>query len=502
MKLSIYLYSIIFLLTSCQNFLEIDPDSTQSVVIDSKEDIKELLTGAYPAASYFAFLETRTDNVGERKNGTHSRLNEAMYYWEDYDQDDLDTPLNYWYECYRGIANANQALESLAKFSVKDEDIKALYGEAFLLRAYLHFMLVNIWAETYSGTTSADAPGIPYVTRPEKEAYPTYSRLNVKEVYDLIEKDLKHGISLVDDRNYKNPKFHFNKKAAYAFASRFYLMKGEWDNVIRYSDYVLGYNPALLLRNWSEYGRQFNFNRKLLYTQYASSNDPSNLLLAVTESRLARSIPQEKYGVTDDTAYKIYESHGIEGSTNDRKLHMEPLYLFNYDNGKVQNAQFIAKFDERTTSASTGSYPRGIYVTNVLFSTDEVMLNRMEAYVMQHEYSKAIRDLNLYMNEKFGITLTAGESDFLQTSSENYNTFSPFYGLSIKQLAMIKILTGFRRQEFLHEGLRWFDIRRFNMPVKRNTKYPFYRALQKDDPRKLLQIPDDAVKQGLEPNPR
>lgn len=29
----------------------------------------------------------------ERPKGKYTRLNEAMYYWEDYDQEDLDTPL-------------------------------------------------------------------------------------------------------------------------------------------------------------------------------------------------------------------------------------------------------------------------------------------------------------------------------------------------------------------------------------------------------------------------
>ena len=39
------------------------------VQIDSEDKIAELLAGAYPEASYFAFLEARTDNVGERTNG-------------------------------------------------------------------------------------------------------------------------------------------------------------------------------------------------------------------------------------------------------------------------------------------------------------------------------------------------------------------------------------------------------------------------------------------------
>ena len=81
---------------SCNDFLDKSPDSDLDVDINSEEKIADLLTGAYPEASYIPFLEPRTDNVEERVNGVHSQLNESMFYWEDYDQEDLDTPLNYW----------------------------------------------------------------------------------------------------------------------------------------------------------------------------------------------------------------------------------------------------------------------------------------------------------------------------------------------------------------------------------------------------------------------
>ena len=501
MKRTIYLSIILTLLTACQGYLETNPDSTLDVKIDSEEKIAELLAGAYPEASYFAFLETRTDNVGERVNGIHSRLNEAMYYWEDYDQEDLDTPLNYWNACYAGIAQANQALELLSKYP-KTDRVKALYGEAFLLRAYLHFMLVNIWAEPYGTSKSESASGVPYLTKPEKNALVDYKRGTVKEVYEKIEKDLKLGISLVDDSYYGKPKFHFNKKAAYAFASRFYLIKGEWELVIAYSDYVLGIDPKPVLRNWQKYEKEFYFNRKHLYTRYTSAEEPANLLLCTTESRVARNLPTEKYGVTSRSADKVYKQHGVDGCANFRKVNMEPVFLFNYNDGRIGDGQYIGKFDELSLSGYTGIRPKGLYVTNVLFSTDEVMLNRMEAYAMIGEYDKSINDLLIYLSAKFGITPLCSRPDYTQTSSDNYQTYTPFYGMSIKQLAMVKTILGFRQQEFIHEGLRWFDIRRFYIPVKRTSKYKFYKQLEKEDPRKLLQIPAEAINRGLEPNPR
>lgn len=493
--------SVLLLLSSCERYLEVNPDSTLDVEINSEEKIAELLTAAYPEASYSAFLEARTDNVEERVNGVHSRLNEAMYFWEDYDQEDLDTPLNYWNSCYKGIAQANKALELLASYP-KTDRVKALYGEAFLLRAYLHFMLVNIWSAPYGTEKSKNSLGIPYLEKPEKNALVDYKRGTVAEVYEKIERDLKLGISLVSDDYYQNPKFHFNKKAAYAFASRFYLIKGEWDLVIEYSNFVLGADAKQVIRNWNEYMQQMSSDRTSLYTLYTSSSEPANLLLSTTESRIKRNISNEKYGSTTHSVTNIFAKKGIDGCSEAKTLNLDQVYTFAYTGAPVSNGRYLAKFDELSLFGNTGIRPRGLYVTNVLFSVDEVLLNRMEAYTMKKNYSQAVDDLLDYMKGKFDIDLPCSREMYLTTSTEHYATYTPFYGLTVKQLAMVKTITELRQKEFFHEGLRWFDIRRFYLPVTRNSKNSLYRPLTKEDPRKLLQIPAEAINRGLEPNPR
>ena len=434
-----------WLFVGCNNFLDKSPDSELNVDIDSEEKIAELLTGAYPEASYIPFLEPRTDNVEERVNGVHSRLNESMFFWGDYDQEDLDTPLNYWNACYKGIAQANKALELLSRYP-KSERVKALYGEAFLLRAYLHFMLVNIWSEPYGGKTTN--PGIPYITKPEKNALVDYQRGTVNEVYAQIEKDLK------------------------------------------------------LLRLWRQYADVFEFNHRSLYRRYAAASEPANLLLTTTESRLARTTPSEKYGSTFNTVDKIFAQKGIEGGGDYAKMNFIGTYIFTSSTAPVTTGRYLAKFDEFSTSESIGTKPRGLYVTNVLFTVDEVLLNRMEAYAMLKNYSHAIDDLLQYMQGKFGFMPSVDRAVYTSTNSDNYNIYTPFYGLTLKQLAMVKLFLDFRQKEFYQEGLRWFDIRRFHLAVKRSSKSSYYFPLEKEDPRKVLQIPTEAIQRGLAANPR
>ena len=66
----------------------------------------------------------------------------------------------------------------------------------------------------------------------------------------------------------------------------------------------------------------------------------------------------------------------------------------------------------------------------------------------------------------------------------------------------MKLFLDFRQKEFYQEGLRWFDIRRFHLAVKRTSKSAYYFPLEKEDPRKVLQIPIEAINRGLVANPR
>lgn len=500
-KRYISLFVCLLCLGSCAKYLEVTPDSSFDVPIDSEEKIAELLTGAYPEASYFPFLEARTDNVAERTYGEHYQLNEAMYLWEDYDQEDLDTPLAYWRACYEGIAQANKALELLKDYP-KTERVKALYGEAFLLRAYLHFMLVNIWAEPYRGEASKEDMGIPYLTKPEKHALVDYERSTVWQVYEQIEEDLKLGISLVNDRYYQKPKYHFNKKAAYAFASRYYLMRGDWQQVVAYADYVLGAVPSSQLRDWHTYEREYRFARTLLGKQYASTSEPCNLLLTTTESRWGRDLPNQLYGTTLTAMKDIYSGRGFIGCTDYDKINLIVPYLLNNSPAPVRDGVYIAKFDELALFGSTGTRPRDLYNTNVLFSTDEVLLNRMEAYAMLSRYDEATDDLLTLLETKYRLTPPCKRTAYTNSTEGMYNDISPYYGISRKQLGLVKIALDFRQKEFMHEGLRWFDIRRFYIPIKRDSKHSNYRPLERDDYRKVLQIPAEAIRRGLKPNPR
>lgn len=493
MKFNYIYLTLLALLFSCNDYLEESPNSNYDIEINDVDKISEVITSAYPRASYFPFLEPRTDNVSEREGGEYYRLNESMYLWQDFDNEDLDTPLNYWNECYKGIAEVNQALESLKLFEEKTPRIKALYGEALVLRAYLHFMLVNIWSEAYNPTTADTDLGIPYLTKPERNAFPEYGRGTVEETYQKIQEDLEIGLPLIQDKYYKQSKYHFNKNAAYAFATRFYLYKGDWDKVLTYSEYVLGLDPYTKLRNWAVY-RDYDFSVKEHYT---NATENANLLITPTETRWNRRFKTERYGLDYNKNKLLFQT-------------LSPtLDIVFYYSGKVSgvegsSAKYIDKFRDFSTFESTGLNPRGVYSDQVLFTTDEVLLNRIEALAMKERYDDAILDLRSYLKAKTSAPLLNDEIKYAFSNAQDLYT-SSFQYLSFFQADLVAFAAELRRREFVHEGLRWFDIKRFHLSVDRNIPgepLVLDKVLKREDRRKVLQIPADAINYGLTPNPR
>ena len=64
-----------------------------------------------------------------------------------------------------------------------------------------------------------------------------------------------------------------------------------------------------------------------------------------------------------------------------------------------------------------------------------------------------------------------------------------------------------RRIETIHRGMRWFDIKRFGMEIKRrmmenHVPGRLVDVLTVDDERKAIQVPQQARDAGVTPNPR
>jgi starch-binding outer membrane protein, SusD/RagB family len=478
-KLLLYI-SFIVLLGSCKKFLEQPPDNR--AVLNSPEKVSQLLGTAYPQANYMAFAESISDNVADKGIGDLDRTNIDPFYFRDVANIEEDSPEFYWNACYKAIAAANQALEICATEPAK---YKAQKGEALVCRAYAHFMLVTFFSKVFDPATAAKDPGIPYVLKPEKVVFEHYERKTVQYVYEMIEKDLTEGLPLIDDKLYTVPRYHFTKAAAHAFASRFYLFKREYSKVVEHASKVFSNNNIVtILRPWNTEYRILTYNE--LWARYAKATEPANLLLVETRSLWARNYIGVRYGLDADKSNEILLAPNVTGGTR--------VFRYQLYTGGTNN-YFLPKVNEYFVRQSVNAEIGDPYVMVPLFTAEEVLFNRAEANIYLGNINDVLSDLNAYASTRI-YNYNAGAHAI--TSSR----INDFYGTSDELQGALATVMDFKRAEFVQEGMRWFDLLRYKVPVVHSVVEGPTLTLAADDPMRVFQIPDNAKQAGIAQNPR
>lgn len=498
-KIKLLLIVFVFTTISCSDVLDETPDNRTS--IDSAEKIAELLVAAYPEACYASFLEPMSDNAGDKGPNAESyvesanELNEDMYYWRDHLNESGDTPAYYWNNAYKAISQANQALASIEDLG-GGSDLNYLKGEALLCRAYAHFMLVNMFSKTYDPKTAESDLGVPYITKPENVLIGKYKRGTVESVYNNIKSDLEKGLPLIQN-NYSKPAYHFTKAAANAFASRFYLIIGEWQKVIDHASAALGGNAQTKLRNWQKEYRPLTYSEQTRRF-ISATEEPANLLLVSSYSLFNRFHYNARYQLNPDVKKEL--------DFYPYKNHTGKLWSYSVYGGSGGLIDNIPKYQEyfKYTNKSAGiGLP---HVTFVLLSSDEVLLNRAEAYAMMGQLDSATEDINMSYSVKtrdYKSTDAFSVEDIKTKFKVVDNTlYTPFYSIPEASLPFVNAVLILKRTIFYNEGLRWFDIKRHNVEVihKDIENNPY--VLTKTDLRRQIQIPEAAQIHGIEANPR
>ena len=520
--------ALMFTLASCNEWLDVMPDNRAEV--DTDEKAEKLLVSAYSENSYIALAELSSDNVDHFGSSPYSnRIYLQMYNWEEVTETDNEDPKQVWGALYTAITNANQALVSIEAME-KTEVNQAAKGEALLSRAYSHFLLVNLFCHAYDPATAEQDLGIPYMDKPETELNPKYERSTVAEVYAKIEKDLEEGLPLVSDAIYSVPKYHFNEKAAYTFASRFYLFYGKWDKAIECANTVLGSAPAEYLRNYEELNSLPASPPDIRGNAYNGTNAKNNFLIQTAYSALGLLFGPYSYeglistgSVLMKTELLNYAPWGTFPASNTNFRNMYKYSLGVYEGTGFQRYCWLRLpylFEYTDPVAGIGYY-RTIYAA---LTGDEALLNRAEAYIMKEDYNSALADLNLWT----GNCLNAAQCDPVLTleSLKEWTTSMAYYKpdaptpkkkinnpfVEIKEgsdmEAMLQAALYIRRIEFLNYGMRFFDIKRHGIQIYRRQVGTALEinevtdSLVVRDPRRALQLPKDVITAGMTPNPR
>ena len=546
---AIALFLMVASLTSCFDALDEVPDNRTE--IDSPEKVRLLLVSAYPQETPALLCELSGDNyiddnvvVPATHNDARSKWHEEAYQWKDinnYSMGEQDTPNQVWETYYAGISVCNHAIQAMLEMSddpANDLELAHSWGEAHVLRAYLHFVLVNTFAEAYKDETmSAADRGIPYVTKPETTVHVDYTTSeflhSVKETYDLIEKDLLEGIDLIDDSKYQVVAYHFNRNAANAFAARFYLFKRDYDKVIYYADQALGTNPSSMLRKWNAINTNTMDSR---LNDYNDHQAPCNFLIQSTYSVQDRMLSACRFAINNGKTFTDNQGRKwkvpstlktlIDGGGPNWRGQLPAfdsnLFIFGGQEFGVWLFRVYEYFEYTDKIAGIG-YVHMLYQP---FTADETLLCRAEAKLYKGDKAGALQDLTSWTyshcvskEKKVNGDVVPNDLTVSDVKSKYVRNGEPsdfVSDLHPKEMGFEKVLTGedqaildcilhFRRIETMFEGLRWYDIKRYGITV-----YHYYRGANEDDihidsltysdSRRVLQVPNNVMEAGYPSN--
>ena len=516
------------ILASCSDQLDTLPDNRTT--LDTPKKISGLLVTAYPDRTPTLFNEWMSDNTDYMgaQNSQGNRGGDQYFFWQEQTEGGNDSPEMVWMLYYEGVYKANEALAAIEEQGGPKNDIlRNSKGEALLIRAYDHFILANEFCRPYNGKTSTKDAGLYYATgiADFSAAAEQSNRGTVADVYAKIAADIEAGIPLLND-TYEVPKYHFNKQAAYAFATRFYLYYEKWEKAKEYADKLLGSNPAASLRDYRALqAMPLSKSDQAVKSAeaYCSASADCNLLVQTSVSNAGMALGpwliSKRYTLTNYLSEtELFNSNNIWGTSSN--LIWKPFTVNSGENNFALLMKLPREFEVRNTTTGSG-YLRTL---NVDFTMDEALLNRAEAEIMLGQNDAACADMTIWMKNFFNtnVTLTPtsvqtyfktvpyayADADKMVPSFKKH--ISPRFTIGVEgsvQESLLQCMLNFRRIETVHQGLRWMDIRRYNIEIPRRLIGVNGRPsknldwLEKDDPRQVVQIPQSIRESGVAGNP-
>lgn len=231
-KYTTTIVAALVVLSSCsKSFLKKVPytSSDLSVAITSENDLSVANTGMYASLRATDLYgrsvplkgDLMADNafVATANSGRYLTLNNFSFNNSDSYASGL------WQNAYIAIKYANTIITNKLPASAT---VSQYIGEAYAVRALMHFELVRNFAHPY--TSAPNDPGIPLVDTIDIGNFNPYAlpaRNTVKEVYTQVIADLEKAYSLMTQ--YRGTAY-FSKYAARALEARVYQNMGNWAN--------------------------------------------------------------------------------------------------------------------------------------------------------------------------------------------------------------------------------------------------------------------------------
>jgi len=321
-----------------------------------------------------------------------------------------------------------------------------LVAEATVLRALIHFDLLQLYAQPYGYTSDASHPGIVVNLKPVFLNTEEIKRSTVKASYDAVIADLKDAALLFANSavvfTAGNPVNYTNQNTVNALLARVYLSKGDWQNAYTAANAVIETKSYTLFTNANYVG--------------------SWLLKNTTESIFEISVPANFAGNSYGSYYNIASNNTyLQMATTDD--------LFNlYTATDVRGKKF---FHSAKTVTGTVYYFCAKYPTSAATATGVKVIRLSEMYLIRAEAAAEL-DNQIQANQDLNVIRLRGDA-----TAERLNLTD--------KLALVNAILTERRKELNMEGFLLFDLGRRKKDIVRqdcnaltcNLTYPSYLYL-------------------------
>ena len=455
---------------SCSDFLE--PKSPSEYIPKTADALNEMLLGdAYARAdnSYFIFsyhniLDDDVEMTNEPINYKMSIDGFAALYSWDPDMHEMGFSVDVWANYYRLILGANAALDYLDDVRGSVEEKAYVAAQAYALRAFYYFNLVNLFGEPYG--YNKKALGVPL--KLVSSLTDGFDKQNtVEEVYDQIICDLdeaeKNFLTLPEEKQYSQT-YRINLPARVA------LHMNNREDAAKYAKKVIeGWNFSLYDLN------SFKGTYNYPYPNFVSFDNPE-MVWVMGNSDDVVDLLRKTFGYLDISTVTP------TGKRNALNVSQDLLKCYK-DNDLRVGYYFANDYDKKAI--------QGVYVP---WGKMKVSYNSAPVKASEFGYALRLSEAYLILSEAVYDTDEELALKLINALREKRYITGTYEEVNYSGDELLNFIREERRRELCFEGQRWFDLRRYGMPsFKRQWtelgRYVGSYIMEKEDPAYTLPIP-------------
>lgn len=245
--------ALITLFTSCDDKLDIKPKGKSTLsTVSELEDLINQEWRIYPNACDLGTVCNTCYIHMTQLSSVMSKPNSIDYaitaYDESVDRADLCASDSRYASIYSYINYMNVIISKAPEATGDIARIPGLIAEAKVIRAWLHYLLVNIHAKQYDDNTAESLGGIPYIDNTNVQE--TKVKNSLKEVYTRILEDCSDEvIASLKDGIVTNP-CRIDKAFGYGVRARVLLQMKHYDDALKYAQLALSINDNIEDRSY------------------------------------------------------------------------------------------------------------------------------------------------------------------------------------------------------------------------------------------------------------